>query len=626
MTLRLRNVFIVVAKAEQSVKKVKKRSLGSLRKLNSYFKKYKGTILLGSLFLTASNFFLVWIPVYLRRTVDQVAAIEVNRSPESFDTILEVLLGSEASWLLAKNALLLVGAVLLSGVLLFATRQTLIVASRKIEFDLRNDIFDKLLKLPQRFYSTYKSGEIYVRATEDVSQVREYFGPAYMYTINTITRAGFIVTMMIIVSPELTFWALLPLPFLSAFAYWVSGYINDYSRIIQEQYSTIAGRAQESFTSIRLIKAFNREAYERRRFEKESERYRKKKLRLDLVESLFHPTLNLLIGLSVVIVVWKAGQMVIEGTLTVGNIMEYIIYVAYLTWPVASLGYTINRFQQAMASWKRIDEMLTEKVNITDKSGTDHDIDEIEGTIEFNNVSFKYPGAEEYALQNITMRIEAGQNAAIVGRTGSGKTTLVELIPRLFEVTEGEILIDGTNIKSIPLELLRQSIGLVPQDTFLFSDTIGENIAFGTRDATQQEIEEAADKAQVRNNILDFENKFETILGERGITLSGGQKQRTAIARALIRDPKIIILDDSLSAVDTKTEESILQHLRQELKDRTTLMISHRISTIKDADSIYYIEDGTVVEKGTHEELLDKEGRYSVMYNKQLIEEELAEI
>lgn len=581
---------------------------------------------MGSLFLTASNFFLVWIPVYLRRTVDQVSAIEVGRSPDSFSNILEVLFGSDASWLLAKNALLLVGAVILSGVLLFATRQTLIVASRKIEFDLRNDIFDKLLKLPQRFYSSYKSGEIYVRATEDVSKVREYFGPAYMYTVNTITRAGFIITMMIIVSPQLTFWALLPLPFLSAFAYWVSGYINDYSRIIQEQYSTIAGRAQESFTSIRLIKAFNREAYERQRFEHESERYRKKKLRLDLVESLFHPTLNLLIGLSVVVVVWKAGQLVIEGTLTVGNIMEYIIYVAYLTWPVASLGYTVNRFQQAMASWKRIDEMLTEEINIADKTDTDHDINTLKGAIEFKNVSFKYPGAEEYALQNINLSIEAGQNAAIVGRTGSGKTTLVELIPRLFDVTEGEILVDGTNIKSIPLELLRKNIGLVPQDTFLFSDTISENIAFGTQNATQQEIEEAAEKAQVRNNILDFENKFETILGERGITLSGGQKQRTAIARALIRDPKIIILDDSLSAVDTKTEESILQHLRQELRGRTTLMISHRISTIKDADIIYYIEDGTVVEKGTHEELLEKEGRYSVMYNKQLIEEELAEI
>ncbi|GAA5521164.1 putative multidrug resistance ABC transporter ATP-binding/permease protein YheI [Fodinibius salicampi] len=600
--------------------------VGSLRKLNRYFKKYKGTIILGSLFLTASNFFLVWIPVYLRRTVDQVTEIELDRSSESFGNIFELLFSSDASWLLAKNALLLVGAVVLSGVLLFATRQTLIVASRKIEYDLRNDIFDKLLKLPQRFYSSYDSGEIYVRATEDVSKVREYFGPAYMYTINTLTRAGFIITMMIIVSPELTLWALLPLPFLSAFAYWVSGYINDYSRIIQEQYSTIAGRAQESFTSIRLIKAYNREEYENGRFEHESERYRKKKLRLDLVESLFHPTLNLLIGLSVIIVVWKAGQMVIEGTLTVGNIMEFIIYVAYLTWPVASLGYTVNRYQQSMASWKRIDEMLTEDIDIADKESTKHDITEIEGSIEFRNVSFSYPEADEHVLKNINLKIEAGQNAAIVGRTGSGKTTLVELIPRLFDATEGKILIDGTDIKAIPLEILRKNIGLVPQDTFLFSDTIGENIAFGTEDANKEEIETAAEKAQVRENILDFEKKFETMLGERGITLSGGQKQRTAIARALIRDPKIIILDDSLSAVDTKTEESILRHLRKELQGRTTLMISHRISTIKDADIIYYMENGTIVEQGTHEELLNKEGRYSVMYNKQLIEEELAEI
>ncbi|WP_148898144.1 ABC transporter ATP-binding protein [Fodinibius salinus] len=574
----------------------------------------------------ASNFFLVWIPVFLRRTVDQISNVELQTSSGNLDSIVTVLFNSSASWPLAKNALFLVGAVLLSGILLFATRQTLIVASRKIEFDLRNDIFNKLLKLPQRFYSNYKSGEIYVRATEDVSKVREYFGPAYMYTINTLTRAGFIITMMIIVSPELTMWALLPLPFLSAFAYWISGYINNYSRIIQEQYSDIAGRAKESFSSIRLIKAYNREKHEQKRFDKESESYRTKKLRLDLVESLFHPTLNLLIGLSIVIVVWKAGQLVIEGQLTVGNILEYIVYVAYLTWPVASLGYTVNRFQQSMASWKRIDELLTEDVEISDHAQTNFDVQSIEGGIEFRDVSFKYPGAEEYALKNVNLKVEAGQNAAIVGRTGSGKTTLVQLVPRLYDATEGQILIDGQDISTISLELLRKNIGLVPQDTFLFSDTIGENIAFGTRNADQNEIEEAAEKAQVRDNILDFEEQFETILGERGITLSGGQKQRTAIARALIRDPKIIILDDSLSAVDTKTEEAILQHLRNELKGRTTLMISHRISTIKDADVIYYLEDGTVVEQGTHKELLEQEGRYSVMYHKQLIEQELAEI
>jgi len=557
--------------------------------------------------------------------MDEVEMFEKGVDTD-FSSLYNVLFNSEASWVLAKNSLFLVGTVLAYGILLFATRQTLIVTSRKIEFDLRNDIFDKLLKLPQRFYSAYTSGEVYVRATEDVGKVREYFGPAYMYTVNTITRAGFIITMMIIVSPELTFWALVPLPFLSAFAYWVSGYINDYSRIIQEQYSTIAGRAKESFSSIRLIKAYNREDYEQGRFEKESESYRKKKLKLDLVESMFHPTLNLLIGLSVIIVIWKAGQLVIEGTLTVGNILEFIVYVAYLTWPVASLGYTVNRFQRSMASWKRIDEVLTEEIDIEDNGKTDKKIEELEGRIEFKNVSFKYPGSEEYALKELNLTIEAGQNAAIVGRTGSGKTTIIRLIPRLFDVTEGEILIDGTNVKEIPLDVLRRNIGLVPQDTFLFSDTIGENISFGTVGADQKQIEEAAEKAQVRDNILDFEKKFETILGERGITLSGGQKQRTAIARALIRDPNIIILDDSLSAVDTKTEEAILQHLRKELRGRTTIMISHRISTIKDADIIYFIKEGKIAEQGTHEELLEKQGHYSAMYHKQLIEEELAEI
>lgn len=599
--------------------------IGSLKKLNGYFKKYKGTIILGSIFLTAANFFLVWIPVLIRRTMDEIGAFEKGLETD-FSSLYKVLFSSEASWILAKNSLFLVGTVFAYGILLFATRQTLIVTSRKIEFDLRNDIFDKLLKLPQRFYSNYTSGEVYVRATEDVGKVREYFGPAYMYTVNTITRAGFIITMMLIVSPELTFWALLPLPFLSAFAYWVSGYINDYSRIIQEQYSTIAGRAKESFSSIRLIKAYNREDYEQKRFEKESESYRKKKLRLDLVESLFHPTLNLLIGVSVIIVIWKAGLLVIEGILTVGNILEFIVYVAYLTWPVASLGYTVNRFQRSMASWKRIDEVLSTDIDIEDNTATDQGIETIEGRIEYKDVSFKYPGAEAYALKDLNMTIEAGQNAAIVGRTGSGKTTLIRLIPRLFDVSEGEILIDGKNIKDIPVQVLRENIGFVPQDTFLFSDTIGENISFGTVEASQQQIEAAAEKAQVRDNILDFEKKFETILGERGITLSGGQKQRTAIARALIRDPKIIILDDSLSAVDTKTEEAILQHLRNELKGRTTIMISHRISTIKDADIIYFIKEGTIVEEGTHKELLEKEGHYSAMYNKQLIEEELAEI
>lgn len=600
--------------------------MDSLKKLNRYLRDYKGIIFLGALFLTASNFFLIWIPVFIRRTMDEVELLVDDYSGE-FQSILDVLFGSEAGVVLAYNSLLLIGTVLMYGILLFATRQTLIVSSRKIEFDIRNRVIAKLFTLPQRYFAANRAGDIYVKATEDVTRVREYFGPVLMYTINTFTRAGFIITMMIIVNPELTFWALLPLPFLSAFAYWVSGFINKYQLIIQEQYSQLAGRAQETFSGIRLIKAFNRVDHEQERFEKQSDSYRKKKLKLDLVESLFHPTLNLLIGVAVVIVVWKGGLMVIDGLITVGNIAEFVIYVAYLTWPVASLGYTVNTLQKSLASWERIDNLLTEPIEIKDKGQVNGLAPEkVKGLIEFKNVGFKYPGAEEYAVKNIDLRIEPGSKIAIVGRTGSGKTTLVNLIPRLFDTTEGEILIDGVNIKKWNLSELRRVIGYVPQETFLFSTTIKENISFGVDNASMKMIEEAAQNAQVLQNILDFEKKFETMVGERGITLSGGQKQRTAIARALIKDPKIIILDDSLSAVDTNTEEAILNHLNKTLSGRTTIMISHRISTVKNADIIFYIQDGFIVEKGSHDELLKSEGRYARMYQKQLLEQELAQI
>jgi ATP-binding cassette subfamily B protein len=358
-----------------------------------------------------------------------------------------------------------------------------------------------------------------------------------------------------------------------------------------------------------------------------SEQYRKKKLRLDMIESLFHPALNFLIGISLLIVIWKGGEMIIQGSLTVGNIAEFLIYVAYLTWPVAALGYTTNRFQKSLASWNRIEEVLDQPIEIENSDSVPNkDQKPTFGSIEFKNVSFKYPDTTENVIKNVSFKIEKGQNVAIVGRTGSGKTSFVQLIPRLFDPHEGEVLIDGKNIKSIDLEQLRSAIGFVPQDTFLFSDTIGDNISFGIEGATTKMVEEAAEKAQVKENILDFEKKFETMLGERGITLSGGQKQRTAIARALIKDPNILIFDDSLSAVDTKTEEAILKHLRQELSGRTTIMISHRISTIKDADVIYYLKDGEIVESGNHQELLALEGHYTNMYNKQILEQELAEI
>lgn len=596
-----------------------------LSELNRYFRQYRWSILLGTLFLTVSNFFLIWIPVLIRQTMDEVESLG-QQTDQQWAHLGELLFRSEAGSILAYNSLLLVGTVFLYGALLFATRQTLIVSSRKIEFDIRNDILKKLLILPQRYFTENRSGEIYVRATEDVARVREYFGPVYMYTINTITRAGFIIVMMLIVNRELTFWALVPLPFLSAFAYWVSGFIHRYQTLIQEQYSNIAGRANEAFTSIRLIKAYNRESYEQEKFDEESRSYRTKKLKLDLVESLFHPTLNLLIGVSVIIVIWKGGVMVINDQITVGNIAEFVIYVAYLTWPVASLGYTVNRFQKSLASWNRIHSLLTEPVEIESNEETDESLEECKGRIEFEHVSFQYPGSDQKVLDDLTFTIDEGEHVAIVGRTGSGKSTLVQLIPRLFDPTEGTIRLDGTDLREWPVALLRRRIGYVPQETFLFSTTLRENIGFGLDEVSDEQIDDATEKAQIRDNILEFERKFLTMVGERGITLSGGQKQRTAIARALIKKPSILILDDSLSAVDTKTEDAILRYLQKEFKGRTTLMISHRISSIKNADTIFYIDNGRLVEKGTHKELLDQDGLYADMYHKQLLEEELAEL
>jgi ATP-binding cassette subfamily B protein len=597
--------------------------LGALKELNKYLKKYRLSVLLGALFLTGANFFLVWIPVLIRRTIDKVESL----SEQSYDvppTLIDTLFSSEAGQILGVNSLYLLGTVMLYGFFLFLTRQTLIVSSRKVEFDIRNDMLKKLMELPQSFYTKYSQGEIYVRATEDINKVREYYGPVIMYSINTVTRAGFVITMMYLVNKELMMWALIPLPLLSIFAYWITGYIHKHSIIIQEQYSRLAGQAKESFSAIRLIKAYNRLDNEQQKFDALSEDYRKKKLRLDMIESLFHPGLNFLIGISLIIVIWQGGTMIIEGSLSVGNIAEFLIYVAYLIWPVAALGYTTNRFQKSLASWYRIKEVLDYPVHIVDTDEPNNE--EVQGEIEFKNVWFKYPDSDEFVIKNLNLHIKAGQNVALVGRTGSGKTTLIQLIPRLFEPTEGTVLLDGIDLKEHEVQKVRRAIGFVPQGTFLFSDTIGENIAFGIEDADEQMIEAAAEKAKVKDNILDFEKKFKTMLGERGITLSGGQKQRAAIARALIKSPKVLIFDDSLSAVDTKTEDAILKELKNEAGTKTTITISHRISTIKDADTIYYLEDGQIKEFGTHEELLAKDGHYKAMYKKQILEQELANI
>ncbi len=594
-----------------------------LLKLNHLFYRYKGTLALGSLFLVLSNLFLIWIPVLIRQTMDRIEQIAGQRHL-TFERAGEVLFSAEAGTLLALNTAYLVGAALLYGVLLFGTRQTIIVASRKIEYDLRNKIYNHLQKLPRSFFDRNKSGDIYTRATEDVVRVREYFGPAFMYTVNTISRTTLIVAIMFMVNARLTAWALLPLPFLAVMAYWVSRYINRRSAEIQQQYALMAGKLQETYGSIRLVKAYNRQEYEKERFFRESARYRRKKLRLDVVEALFHPMLLFLIGISVVLVVWQGGVMVMEGAVTVGNIAEFVIYVNYLTWPVASLGYTLNLLQRSAASNSRIQKLLA----VPPETGAEPDTSppRFEKELVFENVTFTYPGAAQPALKNISMRIRPGERVGVVGRTGSGKTTLVQLIPRLYDPQEGCIRIDGKDIRDYNLSQLRAMIGFVPQDNFLFSDTIGENIGFGKEDATEEEIIKVAEKAEVLENILDFEKKFDTILGERGITLSGGQKQRTSIARALIRKPSVLILDDSLSAVDTRTEDAIIRHLDRDLGNYSMFLICHRLSSLKHVDTIYVLDDAGIVEHGTHGELLERNGFYANMYRKQQLEEELEHI
>jgi len=576
---------------------------------------------LGSFYLTLSNLFLVWIPVLIRQSIDRLEHL-LNQQGLGYGDLTTILFQSEYTFLLLEYPLYLLLASLLYGYLLFETRQNLIVASRHIEYDMRKEVFDHLQRLPQTYYSETKTGDIFVRVTEDINRVRDYFGPAYMYMLNTITRAGIIITVMVWVNVELTMWALLPLPLLSVIAYKISTYINTRSTEIQEQYAVLANRAHETFSSIRLIKAYAREAYEYERFEHESEQYRKAKLKLGLVESLFFPLMNLLIGFSTIFVIWKGGQLVMAGSLTIGNIAEYIIYVTYLTWPVTALGYTLNLLQRSAASQKRLADLMAEPIE-TDLSSTSDIKVALRGHIEFKQVSFTYPGSSHYALKDLNFSIPAGASVAFVGRTGSGKSTLMQLLPRMLEPTEGKIYIDDKELHAIPLSHLRQSIGVVPQETFLFSDTIAENIAFGMSSASEDDIIKAADQAQLLETINEFDKKFETILGERGITLSGGQKQRLAIARAIIKTPNILLLDDALSAVDSKTEESLSQVLSEALKHTTKIYISHRLSTIRHCSIIYVLDNGSIVEQGNHNELLDLDGVYASLHRKQLIELEL---
>ena len=524
-----------------------------------------------------------------------------------------------------RNVVLLYGGLILlmaliRGVFLFFQRQTIIVMSRLIEYDLKNDIYVHYQKLPLSFYRKNNTGDLMNRISEDVSQVRMYLGPAIMYSINMIGTAVLVISYMLTINVRLTLFSLLPLPILSISIYYVNNLINKRSILIQQSLSKMTTFTQEAFSGIRVMKAYVREKDFSREFEGETKNYFNKSLDLVRVDSLFLPLIVGLIGLSTILTVYIGGIEVMRGTITTGNIAEFVIYVNLLTWPVASLGWVTSLVQRAAASQERINEFLNTESEIV---SLENKTTEINGAVKFDDVTFIYPDSGIKALDNVNFEIKEGQTLAILGTTGSGKSTIANLICRMYDVTNGTILIDQTPIQEYEIPYLRSNVGYVPQEVFLFSDTIRNNIAFGFNesDFEEKQIAEAARDADLLENIERFPNGFETMLGERGITLSGGQKQRVSIARAIIRNPKILILDDSLSAVDTKTENAILQNMKRIMKNRTSIVISHRVSSAKLADYIIFLDEGKIVEQGTHEELLKLGGLYTGLYEKQLKEE-----
>ena len=461
------------------------------------------------------------------------------------------------------------------------------------------------------------------RATSDIEQVRRYIGPAMMYTARALVFVIAAVSAMIFISPRLTLFAVMPMPLLAISVFFVAKVVHARSDALQKQYSKLTSRVQEALAGIRVLKAYTREEAEAQSFEEESEAYRLRMLDLALVDAVWRPVFLVLIGMSAIIVVWVGGRLVVEGVITIGNIAEFIIYVTLMTWPVASMGFVITMIQRASASMSRLSAILDTKPDIDDSDVTDTSLTQVTGALAFENVGFQYNEEGPWVLDDISFQVPAGSTLAIVGRTGSGKSTLVEMIARLFDPTKGTVKIDGHNARHFPVQVLRSAIGYVPQEVFLFSDTVANNIAFGRLDAGHEEIEEAAREAELLDNIADFPNGFETFVGERGITLSGGQKQRSSIARALIREPQILILDDALSAVDTKTESNILGHLRNHFGQRTIVIVSHRISAVQEADLILVLDEGHILEQGTHATLLQNDGMYADLYRKQLLEQEI---
>ena len=587
--------------------------------LNKYFYRYKWHLLGGTFFVLLSCVFAI-IPAQIVRY-----AFDLITNTIRMHDLFEGTASQEQVMVTFRNVVLLYGGIILlmaliRGVFLFLQRQTIIVMSRLIEYDLKNDIYVHYQKLPLAFYRKNNTGDLMNRISEDVSHVRMYLGPAIMYTINMVGTAVLVIAYMLTINVRLTLFALLPLPLLSFGIYYVNNLINQRSILIQESLSKMTTFVQEAFSGIRVMKAYIREDDFSKEFEGETQDYFNKSLSLVRVDALFMRLIVGLIGLSTILTVYIGGIEVMRGTITTGNIAEFIIYVNLLTWPVATLGWVTSLTQRAAASQERINEFLNTKSEIL---SIENKTTPIKGEVKFDNVTFIYPDSGIKALDNVNFEIREGQTLAILGTTGSGKSTIANLICRMYDVNEGKILIDNTPIQEYQVPYLRSNVGYVPQEVFLFSDTIRNNIAFGfnENDFEENQIKDAARDADLLENIERFPEGFETMLGERGITLSGGQKQRVSIARAIIRNPKILILDDSLSAVDTKTENAILQNMQRIMKDRTSIIISHRVSSAKLADYIIFLDEGKITEQGTHEELLKLGGLYTQLYEKQLHEE-----
>ena len=581
----------------------------SLRHLNKYFFKYKWRFLFGILFTIISNYFGVKMPIYVKDTVDSLMG---SVSVTSLNDALYLSLKIGGIYLFLSFA---------KGFFLFLMRQTIIVMSRHIEFDLKNEIFNHYQKLDSAFFKKIRTGDLMNRISEDVGLVRMYLGPGIMYTINLIVLVTMIITQMVQISPILTLYVLIPLPIMSVIIYKVSSKMNLLSGKVQTEQSTISTIAQETFAGISVIKAYNRTAETTDKMNQSANAYKDKSMKLVLINSLFMPTILFLIGISTILAIYIGGTMTYSKELSLGGIVAFIFFVNNLTWPFASIGWVSSIIQRAAASQKRINEFLEEKPSIVNENNETRSFG---GEIVFNKVSFTYTNTGITAIKEISFQVKKGETLAILGNTGSGKSSILSLILRQFDVDKGKILIDGIDIKKSNLDYLREQSGMVTQDVFLFSDTIRNNIQFGSKNdnASTEEIIAALKDAFVMQNINDFPDGIETELGERGVNLSGGQKQRISIARALIRKPSLLLLDDCLSAVDTETEETILKNIQKGSANRTTIIVSHRISTIRNATKIIVLDAGQIVEEGNHATLLKNKGLYAAMYQKQLIEEE----